>query len=93
MLGSFQVRDTAAKLIPILSKKNKALLTILLLAPGYAATRERLSAILWGDKDESQARSSLRQSLAVLRKELGPESPILVAHQDIISLDMRRLRA
>ena len=33
-------------------------------------TRERLASLLWGDRGEEQARNSLRQSLAVLRKEL-----------------------
>ena len=63
-------------------KKNRALLAVLALSPGQAMTRERLASLLWGDRGEEQARNSLRQSLAVLRKELGPDGSNLIRSLD-----------
>ena len=71
ILAEFALTSPDGVGIQIGSKKNRALLAVLALSPGQTATRERLSSLLWGDHGEEQARSSLRQSLAVLRKELG----------------------
>ena len=56
--------------IRIRSRRARALLGYLLLAPPGGATRERLSGLLWSDRGEEQARASLRQCLLELRKEL-----------------------
>jgi DNA-binding SARP family transcriptional activator len=64
--------------IAISAKKNRALLAVLALSPGMTATRERLAGLLWGDRPDEQARSSLRQSLAALRKELGDADEALL---------------
>ncbi|MCB1379465.1 MAG: tetratricopeptide repeat protein [Alphaproteobacteria bacterium] len=55
------------------------------MSPHLRASRERLAALLWGDSPDPQARSSLRQSLAVLRRELGGwgESVILSDDQSL----------
>lgn len=86
-LGHFQAEDGTARTIAISAKKNRALLTILALTPRLTATRERIAGLLWGDRSDDQARNSLRQSLAVLRKELGETAAsALIARDDIISL-------
>ena len=71
LLGRFSATGPAAIARTISAKKNRALLAVLALSPGMAATRERLAGLLWGGRPDEQARSSLRQSLAALRKELG----------------------
>ena len=87
ILGAFVLIDTKGKQILIASKKNRALLAALALSPSGQVTRERLCGLLWGDRGEEQARSSLRQSLAVLRKELGDAEPlILQTRDDVIGL-------
>jgi len=87
IMGEFSVRSSDGEPVPISSKKNKALLAILALSPGQTVTREHLSSLLWGDHGEEQARNSLRQSLAVLRKELGPnEAQVIRTHDDVIAL-------
>ncbi len=48
--------------------------------------RQRLSHLLWSDRNEEQARGSLRQALAELRKLLGEPSP-LRAERDTIAFD------
>jgi TolB-like protein len=87
ILGGFVLSDGEGRQYPITTKKNRALLAILALSPGFQATRERLCGLLWGDRGDDQARSSLRQSLAVLRKELKQtEELVLKTHDDIVAL-------
>ena len=63
------------------------MLAILALTTDHKATRERLCGLLWADRGEEQARNSLRQALAVLRRELGEAgSQILHTQDDLIGL-------
>ena len=71
LLGPFSLSDRQGNKIAVHSRKNRALLAILALSVDLTATRDSLAGLLWGDRGEDQARASLRQSLAVLRKELG----------------------
>ena len=82
LLGAFSIADPRGQIISIKSKKNRALLAILALSPSHTMTRERLADLLWGEHGEEQARNSLRQSLAVLRKELGPYGSELIRSGD-----------
>jgi TolB-like protein len=92
VLGGFSARDTDRKSIAITSKKNRALLAILALSPQLSATRDRLANLLWSDRDDEHARSSLRQSLAQLRRELGdPTLSAMVIDGETISLIADRI--
>ena len=82
MLGEFSLAGPQGQTVSINGKKNRALLAILSLSPSQTMTRERLAGLLWGDRGEEQARNSLRQSLAVLRKELGPDGNDLIRSLD-----------
>jgi TolB-like protein/DNA-binding SARP family transcriptional activator/Flp pilus assembly protein TadD len=82
LFGGFAARDKAGTPIIIASKKNRALLAVLALSPNLSATRDRLTFLLWSDRDDAHARSSLRQSLALLRKELGEAQPSILRVQD-----------
>lgn len=87
LLGSFSATGPAGEVRTISAKKNRALLAVLALSPGMAATRERLAGLLWGDRPDEQARSSLRQSLTALRKELGDaDEAILQVKDDTVRL-------
>jgi len=55
----------------LLWKKNFALLVYLALSPRHVRTREHLTGLLWGDKQEAAARHSLNEALRVLRRSLG----------------------
>jgi adenylate cyclase len=90
IFGEFSAWDEAGRSIAITSKKNRALLTILALSPRLATSRDRLANVLWSDRDDEHARSSLRQSLAVLRKELG-EAEALVVSDETVSLVADRI--
>jgi adenylate cyclase len=71
LLGDFRARDGAGGTVEVSTRKGRGLLTFLALQPAMTAPRERLASLLWGDRGEAQARSSLRQTLTVLRRELG----------------------
>ncbi len=82
LMGTFLLTQADGTVVGISSRKNRALLAILALSPGQRATRERLAGLLWGDHGENLARSNLRQALAILRKELGPDATSTLAVRD-----------
>lgn len=50
------------------TRKDRQLLAYLAAQPNRPHARERLASLLWSDRAEEQARDSLRQSLAALRR-------------------------
>jgi TolB-like protein len=75
-------------LLQLKGRKTQALLAYLALSPAQPRSREELVGLLWGDRGEEQARSSLRQSLSELRKALGdPDNSLLVTGRDTVSLN------
>jgi TolB-like protein/cytochrome c-type biogenesis protein CcmH/NrfG len=85
LLGPFILEAGGAPIGP-LGRKTRALLACLALAPGKIWPREKLMALLWSDRGEDQARASLRQALAELRRSLGDPSP-LRSDNETVSLD------
>jgi DNA-binding SARP family transcriptional activator len=79
MLGGWSVHRAGLP-IRLPTRKAAALLAILALRPGTTISRERLADLLWSRSAEPQARGSLRQALAHLRRtlETGKE-PIIEA--------------
>ena len=53
--------------------KSLALFTYLALAPHRSASRERLCDLLWGDKSAEDARTQLRQTLYLLKQQVGAD--------------------
>lgn len=77
LLGDFMVeRDGAPITLP--TRKAAALLAILAMPPGALNTRERLADLLWSRSAEAQARGSVRQAVAQLRKALEDDSGALI---------------
>jgi non-specific serine/threonine protein kinase len=72
------------RVIHLPRRKVEALLAYLVLHP-QAHTREHLATLFWGDSPDAQARTSLRTSLAVLRKYLGDD--LLNADRETIQLN------
>jgi DNA-binding SARP family transcriptional activator/Tfp pilus assembly protein PilF len=58
---------------PVLPRRRKELVLLALLArrSPRGVTRAELAALLWGNRDETRARHSLRQSISELKAELG----------------------
>ncbi len=89
LLGGFQLRLASGTPIDIVAKKTRALLAYLALPAGRDHAREKLVGLLWGDRDEEQARNSLRQALTELNRAFAhvKPSPLLKVH-DTICLDV-----
>ncbi len=86
LLGGFELQPDQNAAAVAVGRKVRALLACLAIAPGMVWPREKLMALLWSDRSDEQARGSLRQALAELRRALGA-APVLRAEQDAISLD------
>ena len=64
------------------------MLAYLALTPERRHSRDKLAALLWEDRPDQQARTSLRQTLAVLRKAIPlTNNPWLRTDGDWIALD------
>jgi TolB-like protein/DNA-binding SARP family transcriptional activator/Tfp pilus assembly protein PilF len=81
------------------TRKAGALIAYLAMKEDQAASREELATLLWGSCSDQQARQSLRQALAFLRKDLG-SAELFSAGPDIVrlkagfwSVDARELEA
>lgn len=57
------------------TRKARALLAYLACPAGRAHPRDKLAALLWGDRSEGRARASLRQELYGLRRALARVEP------------------
>ncbi|HYE49643.1 MAG TPA: BTAD domain-containing putative transcriptional regulator [Azospirillaceae bacterium] len=68
LLGGFSVRGPDGAPLALPTRKAEALLALLALRPGSALTRDRVAGLLWPASAEPQARGSLRQTLAQLRR-------------------------
>ena len=69
------------------TRKSEALLACLALPAGQARHRTELATLLWGSREERQARHSLNQALSSLRKALAPHgAELLMADEDMVAL-------
>jgi DNA-binding SARP family transcriptional activator len=77
LLGGFDCRS-GRQPVALPTRKCMGLLALLALRPGEPVGRERLSALLWSRSAPAQARASLRQALAMLRRTLERDGAILI---------------
>lgn len=68
LLGGWSLTVEGGAILPLPTRKDKQLLAYLAIHHGQLHSRERLANLLWADRADAQARDSLRQSLAALRK-------------------------
>ncbi len=93
LFGSFQAWREPDEKVPVRSKKGQALLALLALSRDRGYSREKLAALLWGDRPEEQARHSLRQSMLTLRKTLDRgEPPVFLSEGDALALNPDGIR-
>ena len=86
LLGGFQARRDDGDMPALPIQKSQALLAYLAMPLSQAHPRDKLTALLWGDMSERQARAGLRHALFRIRKALDdPEA--LRAQGETISLD------
>lgn len=92
LLGDFQVMEGTGHALDIAAKKGRALLAVLALSPSGSMTRQRLAELMWGDRGDQQARSSLRQALASLRRDFaGLDVQLLLADDETVTLDRNQI--
>ena len=80
LLGGFRL-TTAGTELRLPTRKAEALLAYLALPPGKPHARETLTALLWGERGDAQARHSLSQTLFSIRKvadDAGAPTPVVV---------------
>jgi TolB-like protein/Tfp pilus assembly protein PilF len=70
LLGNFAIAGNDGVDLTPSSKKLRALVACLALPVGTSWPRDKLITLLWGDRSDEQARASLRQALAELRRTL-----------------------
>lgn len=75
LLGGLAASRADGTGISLPARKAALLLAVLATAPGRPQSRAALCGLLWGDRDEAQARGSLRQALSVLRKCIDAIDP------------------
>jgi DNA-binding SARP family transcriptional activator/TolB-like protein len=75
--------------IRLSTRKVGALVAYLAMSPDQTASREELATLLWGNCSDPQARQSLRQALAFLRKDLGSKD---LGSPDFFTADTNMVR-
>jgi len=94
LFGAFTIEVNAGRTLAIAvrSRKARALIAYLAMAPDGRASREELATLFWGDTPDAQARHSLRQCVMSLRQDLHLVAPdLLDADRDVIELRMDAL--
>jgi len=88
LLGPFKAFDAMGREITIPGRKTELLLAILAKAGRRGMPREKIIGLLWSDRGEEQARSSLRQALWSLRRALEDCRPLpLRTEESLVALD------
>lgn len=91
--GHFAIVDAASGIDATpRTRKARALLALLCAQPGRRHTRERVAAMLWGDRGDSQARASLRQALLEIRQGLGAGAALIQADRTCLWSDPASLQ-
>jgi TolB-like protein/DNA-binding SARP family transcriptional activator len=75
ILGPFEALGAGGESLAVRSRRSGALLACLATETGESWTRARLATLLWDNRSDQQGRSSLRQELVQLRKDLGVTAP------------------
>jgi DNA-binding SARP family transcriptional activator/TolB-like protein/Tfp pilus assembly protein PilF len=68
LLGGWSFTGPDGTDLALPTRKDRQLLAYLAMHAGRPQSREKLASLLWADRAEEQARDSLRQSLAALRR-------------------------
>jgi len=74
-LGALRLRDSGGNDLTPKSRKARAVLAVFALG-GRSISRTKLADLLWSDRGEEQARSSIRQAIFELRR-IDPARPLI----------------
>ena len=88
LLGGFRAHLDPGALLAIQTRKAQALIAYLAMPLGAVHSRDKLASLLWGNTMETTARTSLRQTLHGLGRNLqGAHDHPLRMDGDTVSLD------
>ena len=82
LFGRFRL-ERGREPLRLSTRKAELLLAYLVLNPG-SHPRERAAALFWGDSSDESARASLRNALAILRRQVDPD--LLVTDRQMVKL-------
>ena len=86
LLGPFHIEEPRGLELP--TRKIEALVAFLAVSAGRLCGRGELAELLWGNRDETHARHSLRQALSSLRKTFADAGiDALVVEGDRVGID------
>src|SRR5215475_14247323 len=86
ILGGLDLTLASGRPAPEVTRQTRLMLACLALAGPKGLTRSELCTLFWPDRPSAQARNSLRQGLAALRKHLPPpgdDARALTLHSDL----------
>lgn len=87
LYGSFRMTaNGTTDITPNKSSKARAILVLLLMAPGMERSREYLIDKLWSDRHPTQAARSLKTELYVIRAAFGPLKHLLISQGGVVRL-------
>jgi TolB-like protein/DNA-binding SARP family transcriptional activator len=86
LFGGFAAQWPDGSAIELSTRKAEALLAYLACRAGEAQPRDRLTALLWGERADAQARHSLSQTLTSIRRALNGAAAILNVDRDTVTL-------
>src|SRR5262245_39877036 len=75
LLGGFEAGLASGAPLRLPIKKAQALMAYLAIRPGQSYPRDKLAALLWGEKRDDLARGDLRHALVDLRRALAGAHP------------------
>ncbi len=88
LFGKFSVLDANGNPIPLSGAKTQGLVAYLALNTEMPPSRDRLMALFWGDRFTDQARQSLRQAIAKLRRTFdSAEGDVILTEHDRVGLN------
>ncbi|HJS58530.1 MAG TPA: BTAD domain-containing putative transcriptional regulator [Vicinamibacteria bacterium] len=88
LIGDFQARIGQGPPLRLRTRKAQALLAYLAMPAGLPHSRDKLAALLWGDRPLPQARGRFRETLFALRRALAAaEPPCLTTSGDAVALE------
>jgi TolB-like protein len=92
LLGPFRLQKPGGERIEIPSKKGLAVVAMLAMARDGERTRGWLQDKLWGKRQPTEARGSLRRELSNLRKLLNQDAtPLLICERDRVQLRLEMI--
>ena len=82
VLGGFNLRSADGHPVELKARKSRQLLAYLAVPSGQVRSREQLAALLWSDRQEEQARGSLRTALSGIRRAIGDDC-LIIEHDTV----------